>query len=152
MTTCTDQKQKTAVELFQTGDDTIHRQLTMKLESLLIDGTDDHIRDEYHHLTLQEFQENFEWEESYVIEVYWKIFVLYGTFSEVECKNREEFLSYINGDLSKEKPDFNDELLSDYNPEITVNDYDPGVDVTNLRLKSKEPSKKFESNDTDERR
>ena len=144
MTTCTDQKQKTAVELFQLKDDPDHRQLTRKLESLLGDySSGNYTSQEYQHLTLQEFQENFDWEESYSVETLWEVKILCSHYTVLECEDKEECLSYINEDQVMEEPD-SDEVDLYHEPEFEVSEQNLIVEVTNLRLKSKEPSKEFE--------
>lgn len=139
MTNSVHQKPKTSVELFQSGDDKTLRLLTRKLETLLGDESprfkfsDEY--QQYQHLTLQEFQENFEWEESYSVSTEWNLDISYET--ELECEDKEECLSYINGDLVMEEPDIY-ELQKNSSSEVFVNGYEhiPVVDVTNLRLKS----------------
>ena len=147
MTICTDQKQKTAVELFQLKDDRNHRQLTSKLESLLGDySSGNYTSDEYQHLTLQEFQENFDWEVSYSVETIWDVKVFCSHETVLKCEDKEECLSYINGDQEMEEPD-SDEVevdLHHHEPELSVSEQNLIVEVTDLRLKSKEPSKEFE--------
>ena len=67
MSNATQEKQKTAVELFLTGDEKIIRSLTLELGRLLSREYDCWFHDDTKHLTLQEFQDNFEWDESYSV-------------------------------------------------------------------------------------
>ena len=143
MTNSVHQKPKTSVELFQTGNDKTHRKLTQKLEILLGDESPRFgFSDEYQHLTLQEFQENFEWEVSYSVVTNWNLEV--GPISyetELECEDKEECLSFINGDQVMEEPDSYEVLEnSEHDLFLEVGGRSLKVEVTKLRLKSKEPS------------
>ena len=134
MTNATQEKQKTAVELFQTGDETIIRSLNLKLGRLLSKKFDLWFHEDTKHLTLQEFQDNFEWDESYSVKASWEVMVPDHTMT-FECSSKEEALAYVHGEKYVEEPD-----LSDFRPEwdlaVETEDCSLVIEVKNLRLKT----------------
>ena len=124
MSNATQEKQKTAVEIFQTGRPLGHYCLTQALGRLLSNES------VVSHLTLQEFQDNFEWDESYSVKASWEVFVPDHT-QTFECSSKEEALAYVRGEKEVEEPEV----------ELSVeDDCSLVIEVKNLRLK---PQQRF---------
>lgn len=140
MFNATQEQQKTAVELFSTGDKKTIHYLTQKLGRLLNKELDFWgSADETKHLTLQEFLDNFEWDESYSVEGTWKVVVSDYT-QTFECFSKEEALAYVRGEKELEEPD-----MSNFYPEWDLSGDDHCslvIEVENLRLKPQEQKQK----------
>ena len=96
--------------------------------------------DDRRQLTLQEFQDNFEWDESYSVEAEWETEILNTYEQEVECSSKEEALAYVRGEKELEEPD-----LSEYDPEYGLTGgfgCSLVIEVKNLRLKPQQPKQK----------
>jgi len=140
MSNATQEQQKTAVELFQTGDEKIIRSLTLKLGRLLSKESDRWFHEDTKYLTLQEFQDNFEWDESYSVKAEWETEILNTYDKELECSSKEEALAYVRGEKELEEPD-----LSDYYPEYGLTGgfgCSLLIEVKNLRLQPQQPKQK----------
>jgi len=140
MSNATQEQQKTAVELFQTGDEKIIRSLALKLGRLLSKESDLWFHEDTKHLTLQEFQDNFEWDESYSVEAEWETEILNNYDQELGCSSKEEALAYVRGEKELEEPD-----LSDFYPEYGLTGHQSCslvIEVKNLRLKPQQPKQK----------
>ena len=140
MSNATQEQQKTAVELFQTGDEKIIRSLTLKLGRLLSKKSDLWFHEDTKHLTLQEFQDNFEWDESYSVEAEWETEILNNYDQELECSSKEEALAYVNCEKALEMPDW-----SDFYPDVVLTGHQTCslvIEVKNLRLKPQQPKQK----------
>ena len=140
MSNATQEKQKTAVELFQTGDKNIIHHMSRKLGRLLSGEYDRYFHnDTAKHLTLQEFQDNFEWDESYSVKASWEMYIQDYTRT-FACISKEEALAYVNGEEELGEPD-----MSNFYPEW---DFAGGeesslvIEVENLRLKPQQPKQK----------
>ena len=131
MSNATQEKQKTAVEIFQTGRPLGHYCLTQALGRLLSNES------VVSHLTLQEFQDNFEWDESYSVKTSYEMSIEDHTHT-FACLSKEEALAYVNGEEELGEPD-----MSNFYPEW---DFAGGeesslvIEVENLRLK---PQQRF---------
>ena len=141
MSNATQEQQKTAVELFKSGDETMIRSLHLKLNRFL-NGKPDYPRFHSHvqHLTFQEFQDKFDWDESYSVVTSWETEILNSYKSTHQCSSKEEALSYVRGETDLEEPD-----LSDYYPEYELTgayNCSLEVEVQNLRLKEQWTPKK----------
>ena len=140
MTNATQEQQKTAVELFQTGDKNIIIHMRRKLGRLLSGEFDRPYHfDAIKHLTLQEFQDNFEWDESYSVKTSYEMSIEDHTHT-FECSSKEEALAYVNGEKELDDPD-----MSDFYPEWDFAGYDRSylvIEVKNLRLKPQQPKQK----------
>ena len=139
MSNATQEQQKTAVELFQTGDEKIIRSLTLKLGRLLSKKSDLWFYEDTKHLTLQEFQDNFEWDESYSVKASWEVFAS-DFVQTVPVSSKDVALSFVNGENQVEEPDW-----SDYCPEfMSAGDGQCSlvIQVKNLRLKPQQPKQK----------
>ena len=140
MTNATQEEQRTAVELFQTGDKGIIHGLARRLGLLLSKESGCPWMDKStRHLTLQEFQDNFEWDESYSVEAQWEVFVEDYTRT-FDCPSKEDALAWVDGKNQLEEPDW-----SDYCPGFMSSG--DGVcslviQVKNLRLKPQQPKQK----------
>ena len=131
MSNATQEKQKTAVEIFQTGGQSGHYCLTQTLGRLLSNES------VVSHLTLQEFQDNFEWDESYSVKASWEVFVPDHT-QTFECSSKEEALAYVRGEKEVEEPEVSP---LDLGWELSVEgDCSLVIEVKNLRLK---PQQRF---------
>ena len=144
MTNATQDKQRTAVELFNTGDEGTIRRLTRKLIRLLNNESDFYFWDEEEtkHLTLKEFQNNFEWDESYSVKASYGVEMLNDYIQTIECPTKEDALAWVNGENELEEPD-----LYDFYPEFEFNGEERiclVVGVSNLRLKTEQPKKQYE--------
>lgn len=142
MTNATQEQQKTAAELFNTGDENTIRSLTKRLNCILNNKENDYwfYHEETKHLTLQEFQSNFEWDESYSVEAEWETEILNNYDQELGCSSKEEALAYVRGEKELEEPD-----LSDYYPEYGLTGHQSCslvIEVKNLRLKPQQPKQK----------
>ena len=140
MSNATQETQKTAVELFQTGDERIIHSLALKLERLLNKKSCRWFHEDTNHLTLQEFKDNFEWDESYSVEAEWETEILNTHDQTYECSSKEEALAYVRGEKELEEPD-----LSDYCPEYGLTGgcgCSLLIEVKNLRLKPQQPKQK----------
>lgn len=140
MSNATQEKQKTAVELFQTGDKNIIHHMSRKLGRLLSGEYDRYFHnDTAKHLTLQEFQDNFEWDESYSVKTSYEMSIEDHTHT-FACLSKEEALAYVNGEEELGEPD-----MSNFYPEW---DFAGGeesslvIEVENLRLKPQQPKQK----------
>lgn len=142
MSNATQEKQKTAVELFEEGDKKVICFLTNKLFRLLNKESDFFPFHDYtKHLTLQEFQDNFEWDESYSVKASWEVVVSDHT-QTFECSSKEEALALVNGQKELEEPD-----MSDFYPEWDLAGDDHCslvIEVENLRLKPQQPKTQYE--------
>ena len=140
MTNATQDKQRTAVELFNTGDEGTIRHLTQKLIRLLNNESDVWFSaEETKHLTLKEFQNNFEWDESYSVKASYGVEMLNDCTRTFDCPTKEDALAWVNGDNELEEPD-----LDDFYPEYEFNGEERislVVKVSNLRLKTEQPKK-----------
>jgi len=140
MSNATQETQKTAVELFQTGDkNTIHH-MSRKLGRLLSGEYDRYFHnDTAKHLTLQEFQDNFEWDESYSVKASWELEISDYT-QTFECPTKEDALAWVNGENELEDPDVS---LYDLDWELTGDDHcSLVIEVKNLRLKPQQTKQK----------
>ena len=130
MSKATQEQQKTAVELFNTGDKMTIHYLARKLGRLLSGETDCPWMDKStSHLTLQEFKENFDWDESYSVKSNWEVGTLTPYPHEHECSSKAEALSYLKGEKRLEVPELPDSLC-DFDPE----NYLTGRKQSSLRI------------------
>lgn len=94
--------------------------------------------------TLQEFNENFEWETEYGVSVTWEIEPSTATQC-IDCSCAEDVAAYLSGKKEPECPAFEDIYDDiDYGCELT-GDYstDARIHVSNLRPKHKKATKKY---------
>lgn len=128
---------KTIVELFNEGKVPDYK-FEFALEKLL-SGRTCYSYPELRDFTLKDFQDNFEWDETYWAKAHHDIFVNPHTVC-VECSSMEEALLYKSGEKEMEEPSLNDYYPDfEYTGDVSL---EVEVEVDNLRLKVKEEPKK----------